>query len=117
MPIYYIKGKGYVHCGIYSLDFHDCVPCKKDKKGNYLKDKKGYEIPIIEKDGFCKEFYQPSFKEVLQKIHKNPMNRGLPYKTVRQLLHKNLLAKLNDKSKAQDSTFFFQAINQIQLQK
>ena len=122
MPIYYVKGKGYVHCGIYSLDFHDFVPCKKDKKGNYVKDKKGYDIPIIcadksDSDGFCQKFYQPSFKEILKKIHTNPMNRGMPYKTVRQLLHKDLLAKLNMKTQQETNIYTFQALNQFKLEK
>jgi len=91
MPVYLIKGKGYVHCSIYTLELRDYLPCQKGKNGKYLKDEKGNDIPIVCDDDFCMDFYNDSDRKVLNKLIKKAQNSGYSYKTVRELMKDDMV--------------------------
>ncbi|MBR5154485.1 MAG: hypothetical protein IKW58_02035 [Alphaproteobacteria bacterium] len=92
MPVYYLKDKGFLHAAIYTLDFDDICPIKKDKKGNPILDKGHNQIPRPDADGFC-TLYMDRSKEVLDKIL-NPNAKFGDYKTVDELLPKEALEYL-----------------------
>lgn len=103
LPVYEIKDKGYIHCSIYTLDLHDIMPCRKDKKGNYLKDKKGNDVPKVNSDTFCQSFYMNKAEEIRQKLIDDAKKSGLPYKTVRELMPQEMLCLLEpEKYKTDD---------------
>lgn len=97
LPVYLIKGKGYVHCSIYTLDLHEYLPCKKDKNGKYLKDAKGNDIPVVCDDDFCLNFYNDSDKKILNKLIKQAQNSGFSYKTVRELMKGDMVDTIINK--------------------
>lgn len=86
MPIYLIKGQGYLHCGIYPPDFHHYLPCKKDKNGNYVLDEHKNEKPLICDDGFCMSFTKDHDKKMLKRIVKQAKKGRASYKTVREMI-------------------------------
>ncbi len=92
MPVYYLKNKGFLHGAIYTLDFDDICPIKKDKKGNPILDKGHNQIPKPDKDGFC-TLYLDRSDEVLDKIL-TPNARFGDYRTVEELLPKEALEYL-----------------------
>jgi len=95
MPIYLIKDKGYLHCGIYTLDLAHCVPCQKDKNGKYITDKSKNKRPIICADGFCKDFTDDSDKSMLNSIINAPTGKA-SYKTVRDLLSDDMCVQIEN---------------------
>lgn len=108
LPVYLVKDKGFVHCSIYTLDFHWYMPCKKDRKGNFIKDKKGNDVPKVMKDDFCEKFYADSDKKILNKL-KNMASQGeAVYKTVRHFMTEELLAEMSkrDKDKTEKLTLW-----------
>ena len=104
MPIYLIKGKGYLHCGIYPPDFHNYLPCKKDKKGNYILDEHDNELPVIDDDGFCLSFYDDSDKNVLTGIINQAKNGKASYKTVRDFLSEDMCEAIEHKETIEEAT-------------
>ena len=85
MPVYQYKDKGYVHCGIYTIDFSDITSCKKNKKGEYIKDKNGHKIPKVDKDGYC-SLYIDRADIILNKINYLNLGQNGDYKRVGDLL-------------------------------
>lgn len=109
LPVYKLKNVGFVHCSIYTLDFHWYMPCKKDKNGNYLKTKNGQEMPVILKDDYCKEFYSDKSKKVLNKLIADAREGNVSYKRVRDFMPEKLLCELQNKT---DNEMIYFAYNQ-----
>ena len=84
MPIYYYKDKGYVHCSIYTKDYSFYLPCKKDKKGNLIKNENNRDIPIICKDGYCKLFYSDADHHLLDSLKAETKQKK--FKTVQDFM-------------------------------
>ncbi|MBO5038109.1 MAG: hypothetical protein J6C85_01435 [Alphaproteobacteria bacterium] len=99
LPVYQIKDKGFVHCSIYTLDFHWYMPCEKDKKGEFVKDKNGNDVPKIMKDDFCEKFYADHDKMILSKLKNMALQGEASYKTVRDFMAKDLLAMMEEQDK------------------
>lgn len=93
LPIYKLEGKGFVHCSIYTLDLHDIMECKKDKNGNYLKDADGNDVPVVGEGNFC-EYYRGIGKKIKNKLINDAKKSGRAYKTVRDFMPEEFLAKL-----------------------
>ena len=96
LPVYYIEGKGFVNCSIYTLELHDILPCRKDDNGNYLKDKQGNDIPKIKQDGFCYDFYLDRAQIIKNRLIQEAKNSKTPYVTVRDLMPKDMIAQLEN---------------------
>lgn len=94
LPVYYLKDKGYVHCAIYTLDLHELLPCEKDKKGNYLKDKQGNDRPLVCEDDFCHSFYLDRAQDIKDRLIAEAEQGNTPYKTVRELMPEDMLRLL-----------------------
>ena len=101
MPIYLIKNKGYLHCGIYSQDLDKYIPCRKDNHGKYILDSNKNKRPIICEDGFCKDFFEDFDKTILNSIINQAQNGKASYKTVREFLPADMCKQIE---KSQSST-------------
>ena len=88
MPVYFIKDKGFLHCAIYTLDFDEICPVKKDKNGRDILDKYNNQIPKADKDNFC-SLYLDKSDEILNKLCV-PNPKFGNYKTVGELLPEHL---------------------------
>ena len=86
LPVYEIKGKGYVHCAVYTLDLHEIMPCRSDGKGGYAKDKDGNDVPKVGEDGFCLDFYLDKAQDIKESLIAQAERGKTPYKTVRDLM-------------------------------
>ena len=87
---------GFAQDGIYPPDLHNYVPCRKDKKGNYIVDKHENERPIICEDGFCMGFKDDSDKSMLNRIIRQAKNGRASYKTVRDMLPDDVCQQIED---------------------
>lgn len=119
LPVYQYKDKGFVFCSVYALQLHDCLPCKKDKNGKYLKDKKGNDVPIVCADDFCMNFYSDKDKKILHKLIEDAKNSGYNYKTVRELMKDDMVDSIINKEdkveyEPEDKLFFAQLYQQVQ---
>ncbi len=94
LPVYYLKDKGYVHCAIYTLDLRELMPCEKDKKGNYLKDRQGNDKPLVCEDDYCHSFYLDRAQAIKDSLIVAAEQGNTPYKTVRELMPKDMLRLL-----------------------
>ncbi len=88
MPIYQYKGQ-YLGSGIYRLKLSDIMPCKKDKKGNFLKDRKGHHIPVVAGDDFCSFF--DNYGEIKEKLYSNAKYTLESVKTVSDFLPQEMI--------------------------
>lgn len=93
MPIYYMKDfNAYLHCGIYPPNLYNYMPCRKDRKGNYIQDERGNYLPKIREDGFCDNFYNDSSKNILNKKIIDVAKRGRAnYKLVRDFMPEDMV--------------------------
>lgn len=94
MPVYYLPKKGFVHCSIYTLPLHEYLPCRKDKKGRYIKDREGNDVPQVKADNFCFDFYLDRAQEIKERLIAEAEQSGKPYKTVRDLMPEDMLRQL-----------------------
>lgn len=94
LPVYEIKGKGYVHCAVYTLDLHEIMPCRSDGKGGYAKDKDGNDVPKVGEDGFCLDFYLDKAQDIKESLIAQAERGKTPYKTVRDLMPEDMLRQL-----------------------
>lgn len=94
MPIYWKSGKGYLISAIYNLKLGEIMPCKKNKKGKFIKDENGNHIPVVEKDGFC-TFYDNT-AEIKEQIF-DTKNTKKSFKCVREFMPKEMLQKIEQK--------------------
>ena len=103
MPVYYVKDKGYVHCAIYTLDFPDITPCKKNKKGEFIKDKLGHKMPKVDDDGYC-DFYLDRAGSILNKLNTGAtIGNTADYMRVGELLSDNSYWQLRNDIALSDS--------------
>ena len=100
MPIYYLKDfNAYLHCGIYPPNLYNYMPCKKDKKGNYIQDARGNYLPKIAKDDYCVKFYNDDDKQILNNKIIDVAKRGKAhYKLVRDFMPEDMVDSI-EKSK------------------
>lgn len=96
MPVFKDPKRGYVNCGIYTQELHQYLPCKKDKKGNYVKDDKGCDKPLTRANGLCFPFYSKMAQENLEAIRAHT-TRNKDYKRVRDLMPEEMLLELTQK--------------------
>ncbi len=96
LPVYEIKGKGFVHCSIYTLDLHEIMPCRKDTKGNYLKDEEGNDIPKVARDGYCFSFHMDRAMQLRKKLINEAKKGNRKYKTVRELLPADMVKSIEN---------------------
>ena len=103
MPVYYVKDKGYVHCAIYTLDFSDITPCKKNKKGEFIKDKLGHKVPKVDEDGYC-SLYLDRSGSILNKLKQGAIiGNTSNYLRVGELLSDNSYSQLRNDIALSDS--------------
>jgi len=106
MPIYKIAGKGYLNSAIYRLELSEIMPCKRDKKGNFERDKDGNHIPVVAKDGFC-TFYDNT-DEIKKKMFAKAKRSFTSVKYVREFMPKEMVQQINQGKNDKVSVAFIQ---------